>query len=193
MGVNKVRLTGGEPLVRRDLHRLVAGIAEIPGIQDIGMTTNGILLGRAGPGPVRRRPAADQHQPRCAQRGKVQTDHPPRRIRESHRGHSGGTRRRVRSREGQRRLGAGHDRRRDRSVRPFRRETGVEVRFIEFMPLDAGNAWEREQGAVRAAKSSSSSRTTFGRWFRSTIRPAAPRPPSSNSTMASGASVSSPR
>src|SRR4051794_30477422 len=44
MGVNKVRLTGGEPLVRRDLHRLVEGIVEIPGIRDVGLTTNGILL-----------------------------------------------------------------------------------------------------------------------------------------------------
>ena len=44
LGVNKVRLTGGEPLMRRDLPRLVRMIAAVPGIEDIGLTTNGILL-----------------------------------------------------------------------------------------------------------------------------------------------------
>ena len=43
LGVKKVRLTGGEPLVRRDLHRLVAMLAEIPGL-DLTLTTNGSLL-----------------------------------------------------------------------------------------------------------------------------------------------------
>ena len=42
-GVHKLRLTGGEPLVRRDLHRLVKMLAEIPGI-DLTLTTNGALL-----------------------------------------------------------------------------------------------------------------------------------------------------
>jgi cyclic pyranopterin phosphate synthase len=44
LGVDKIRLTGGEPLVRRDLPVLVEKIAAIPGIRDIGITTNGILL-----------------------------------------------------------------------------------------------------------------------------------------------------
>lgn len=44
LGINKVRLTGGEPLLRRDLPRLVAMLSTIPGIKDIGLTTNGILL-----------------------------------------------------------------------------------------------------------------------------------------------------
>lgn len=43
-GVRSVRLTGGEPLVRRDLHRLVAAIAAIDGIEDIALSTNGLLL-----------------------------------------------------------------------------------------------------------------------------------------------------
>src|SRR6476646_9104855 len=45
LGVNKLRLTGGEPLVRAELPRLVERLAAIPGIQDIALTTNGILLG----------------------------------------------------------------------------------------------------------------------------------------------------
>src|SRR5262249_45827408 len=40
----KVRLTGGEPLLRRDLHRLVGMLVGVPGIKDIGLTTNGLLL-----------------------------------------------------------------------------------------------------------------------------------------------------
>jgi cyclic pyranopterin phosphate synthase len=44
LGVDKIRLTGGEPLVRRDLHLLVEKIAGIREIKDIGVTTNGILL-----------------------------------------------------------------------------------------------------------------------------------------------------
>jgi cyclic pyranopterin phosphate synthase len=44
IGVRSIRLTGGEPLVRRDLARLVARIASIPGIDDIALSTNGLLL-----------------------------------------------------------------------------------------------------------------------------------------------------
>ncbi len=46
LGVRKVRLTGGEPLVRRDLDRLVGQLARIEGIRDIALTTNGSLLTR---------------------------------------------------------------------------------------------------------------------------------------------------
>ncbi|MBV9124181.1 MAG: GTP 3',8-cyclase MoaA, partial [Planctomycetes bacterium] len=44
LGIDKVRLTGGEPLMRRDLPRLVRMLCGITGIRDVGMTTNGILL-----------------------------------------------------------------------------------------------------------------------------------------------------
>ena len=46
LGVRKLRLTGGEPLMRRDLERLVEMLAGIDGIDDIAMTTNGSLLSR---------------------------------------------------------------------------------------------------------------------------------------------------
>jgi cyclic pyranopterin phosphate synthase len=50
MGVDEVRLTGGEPLVRRDMPRLVELLAAIPGVRDLSLTTNGVLLDRlAGP------------------------------------------------------------------------------------------------------------------------------------------------
>jgi cyclic pyranopterin phosphate synthase len=44
LGVDKVRLTGGEPLLRRDIDRLVAMIAKKPAIEDLALTTNGVLL-----------------------------------------------------------------------------------------------------------------------------------------------------
>jgi cyclic pyranopterin phosphate synthase len=43
-GVEKLRITGGEPLVRRDLHTLIAQLHEIPGLKDLTLTTNGSLL-----------------------------------------------------------------------------------------------------------------------------------------------------
>jgi cyclic pyranopterin phosphate synthase len=50
MGVSEVRLTGGEPLVRRDVTTLVGMLARIPGVDDLSLTTNGVLLDRlAGP------------------------------------------------------------------------------------------------------------------------------------------------
>ena len=44
LGVNKVRLTGGEPLVRRDLPELAGRLARLPGIEDLSLSTNAVLL-----------------------------------------------------------------------------------------------------------------------------------------------------
>ena len=44
LGVSKIRLTGGEPLMRKELHLLVQQISRIDGIHDIAMTTNGYFL-----------------------------------------------------------------------------------------------------------------------------------------------------
>ena len=46
LGVDEVRLTGGEPLVRRGLPELVGMLAQVQGVDDLSLTTNGILLGR---------------------------------------------------------------------------------------------------------------------------------------------------
>ena len=67
-GVRKLRLTGGEPLLRRDIERLIAMLAEIDGIDDIALTTNGSLLARKAQGAARRRPAPGHRQPRLARR-----------------------------------------------------------------------------------------------------------------------------
>src|SRR5829696_10456213 len=44
LGVDKIRLTGGEPLLRRDLPALVGMISEKAGLKDLALTTNGVLL-----------------------------------------------------------------------------------------------------------------------------------------------------
>jgi len=46
LGVTKLRVTGGEPLLRADLPALIAGLAALPGASDLALTTNGVLLPR---------------------------------------------------------------------------------------------------------------------------------------------------
>ncbi len=145
LGVNKIRLTGGEPLVRRDLPTLVQKLAAIGGIKDIGLTTNGILLADQAralydAGLRRMNVSLDALNPEkyeaFARRNEYdnviagikaaqEVGFDPVKINAvSVRGMS------------------------EEEVVPlgrFAREAGVEVRFIEFMPLDAENAWEREK------------------------------------------------
>jgi len=45
-GINKIRITGGEPLIRKNVVQLIQMIAEVNGIEDIGLTTNGVLLAK---------------------------------------------------------------------------------------------------------------------------------------------------
>ena len=143
LGVNKIRLTGGEPLVRRDLPRLIAMIAEVPGIDDIGLTTNGILLA----------PVAQDLWNAGLRRINVSLDTmDPETFFELTRrtGFEQVIEGILAAKE------AGFQPVKinaiaikgvtERSVAPlarFAREHGLELRFIEYMPLDAGNLWER--------------------------------------------------
>ena len=52
LGLSKIKLTGGEPLVRRGMDRLIADIKAIPGIRCVTLTTNGVLLAQQLPGLV---------------------------------------------------------------------------------------------------------------------------------------------
>ena len=45
LGIARIKLTGGEPLMRKDLPEIVSGIAALPGLRDLSLTTNGLLLG----------------------------------------------------------------------------------------------------------------------------------------------------
>jgi GTP 3',8-cyclase len=49
LGISKVRITGGEPLVRRGIHEFLEALGEIEGISDISLTTNGVLLAESIP------------------------------------------------------------------------------------------------------------------------------------------------
>lgn len=145
LGVRKIRITGGEPLVRRDLPVLVEKIAAIDGIADIGMTTNGLLL-------------ADQAQALWdagLRRLNVSLDAlDPRKFEEITR--RPGYEQVLEGIEAAKAVGFDPIKVNAVSIRGmtedeivpfgrFARESGVEVRFIEFMPLDADNAWEREK------------------------------------------------
>ena len=59
LGVRKIRLTGGEPLIRRDILKLVGSLASLPGLDELTMTSNGVMLPNHGPAIKRRRPVAD--------------------------------------------------------------------------------------------------------------------------------------
>lgn len=143
LGINKLRLTGGEPLVRKDLHRLVEKLAVIPGIKDIGLTTNGILFGEQ----------AQQLFDAGLRRVNISLDAlDAERFQQITRRE--GYEKVVESIHIAKRVGFDPVKVNAVSVRGmtedqivpfghFARETGVEIRFIEFMPLDADNAWER--------------------------------------------------
>jgi GTP 3',8-cyclase len=72
LGIDKVRLTGGEPLLRRGLAELVRQIVAIPGVRDLGLTTNGLLLGA-----VPRRTPSIERQPRHVGPDPLPPDRPP--------------------------------------------------------------------------------------------------------------------
>jgi cyclic pyranopterin phosphate synthase len=146
MGVHDVRLTGGEPLVRRDLWRLVEQLSAIEDVHDLSLTTNGYLLTRQVDDLVRaglRRLnvsldslAADRFFQLTRRDSLAQVlegleaaqRHPELRPIKVN-------------------VVALRDFTEDEVVRfaEFARQHPYEVRFIEFMPLDADHAWTREK------------------------------------------------
>jgi len=143
LGINKLRLTGGEPLVRRELSNLVAKLALIPGIEDIGLTTNGILLAEQ---------ASDLYAAGL-RRINISLDAlTPEKFKEFTR--RSGFEKVIEGIHAAKQVGFEPVKVNAVSVRGltedeivpfghFARDTGVDVRFIEYMPLDADNAWER--------------------------------------------------
>src|SRR5436190_5018379 len=155
MGVNEIRLTGGEPLVRRDLPQLVEMIAATPGVDDLSLTTNGVLLdGLAAPlvqaglrrinvsldslshvrfAEITRRDALDR-----VLAGLEEAEHYPelRPIKVNCVAIRGFTEEEV------------------PALAELARRKPYVVRFIEFMPLDADQAWRGDDvltgGEIRA-------------------------------------------
>jgi cyclic pyranopterin phosphate synthase len=143
LGVDKVRLTGGEPLLRAELPKLAAMIVAVPGIADVGLTTNGLLL-------------AKQAEPLWAaglRRLNVSLDTlDPGRFRELAR--RDGVEQVVAGLMEAKRVGfrvkvnavavrgfIDHD---AVPLARFCRDHGFELRFIEYMPIGA-DAWERDK------------------------------------------------
>ncbi len=145
LGVTKIRLTGGEPLVRKDLPSLVAALHKIPGIRDIAMTTNGVLL-------------ADQAQALYdagLRRLNVHLDTLDRQrfLQITRRDDFG---RVMAGLERVQALGFGPIKLNVVAVKNliepdivpmarFGREHGIEIRYIEFMPLDHQSIWDRSR------------------------------------------------
>jgi GTP 3',8-cyclase len=145
LGVNKLRVTGGEPLVRRDLPALIGRLARIPGIRDLALTTNGVLL------PELAAPLYDAG----LRRINVHID-----TLDRARFHQ------ITRRDDLDKVLAGLDACKrlgfsriklnavavKNLVEPdivplarYARENGFEVRYIEFMPLDSQNLWDRSK------------------------------------------------
>jgi len=156
LGVEDVRLTGGEPLARREFPHLASMLAGISGIRDLSLTTNGYLLERdagalAAAGIQRVNVSIDSLQrdrffqitrrdalPQVLRGLRAIADQPSiRRVKVNALGIRDFT---------------------EEEILPFcdlARSTGIQVRFIEFMPLDADRAWSRDQvltgGEIRRA------------------------------------------
>jgi GTP 3',8-cyclase len=144
LGITKLRVTGGEPLVRRDLPVLIRRLAAIPEIRDLALTTNGVLL------PEFAAPLYEAGLRRINVH--LDTLDRERFLRITRRDDLG---RVLAGLDEAKRLGyriklnavAVKD-----LVEPdivplarFARENGFELRYIEFMPLDAQNIWDRSK------------------------------------------------
>jgi cyclic pyranopterin phosphate synthase len=144
-GINKIRLTGGEPLLRRDLSHLIARIVAIPGIHDVALTTNAVVL--------------EKHAQALWDAGLRRLNiHLDTLDRERFK--------RITRRDDLPRVLAGIDAAVTVGFRKIKlnivavknlvepdvlpmarycRERGFEPRYIEFMPLDAQSIWDREK------------------------------------------------
>jgi GTP 3',8-cyclase len=142
LGVTKLRLTGGEPLVRKDLPVLVRKLAAIPGIRDLALTTNGVLLAQQ----------AEALYEAGLRRLNVHLDTLDRErfLRITRRNELDKV---LEGIEVAQRIGFGLKINAvavKNLIEPdlvplalYGRERGIEIRFIEFMPLDSQGIWKR--------------------------------------------------
>jgi cyclic pyranopterin phosphate synthase len=146
MGVTDLRLTGGEPLVRREFPRLVSMLARVPGIEDLSLTTNGYLLERdadalVDAGITRVNVSIDSLQKdRFFQI--TRRDSLPQVLRglEAIARHE-----RVWPVKVNAVAMRGFTEEEAIPFAEFARTTSFQVRFIEFMPLDGDHAWSQDQ------------------------------------------------
>ena len=145
LGIRKLRITGGEPLVRRDLDRLIAKLSTLPGVEDLALTTNGVLLAdlaeslyAAG---LRRLNVHLDTLDRERFRSITRRDDLPRVLAGIDAAHRAGFRSIKINAVAVKDLV-------EPDIVPLVRygfEHGIEIRFIEFMPLDAQGLWQRDR------------------------------------------------
>ncbi len=146
MGVTDLRLTGGEPLVRREFPRLVAMLAAVPGIEDLSLTTNGYLLERQADALVEAGITRVNVSIDSLQRDRffqiTRRDSLPQVLRglEAIARHE-----RVRPIKVNAVAMRGFTEEEALPFAEFARSTSFQVRFIEFMPLDGDHAWSPDQ------------------------------------------------
>ncbi|HUB80383.1 MAG TPA: GTP 3',8-cyclase MoaA [Bryobacteraceae bacterium] len=144
LGITKLRVTGGEPLVRRDLPVLIRNLAAIPGVRDLALTTNGVLL------PELAAPLYEAGLRRInihldtLDRGRFEhitrRDDLPKVLTGLARVKELGYRVKLNAVAVKNLV--------EPDIVPlarFAREHGFEVRYIEFMPLDAQGIWDRSK------------------------------------------------
>ena len=146
MGVTDVRLTGGEPLVRREFPRLVAMLAKVDGVEDLSLTTNGYLLERDAAALVEAGIDRVNVSIDSLQRDRffeiTRRDSLPQVLRglDALASHPEVHPIKVNA-------VAMRDFTEQEAIpfAEFARSTAFQVRFIEFMPLDADHAWSADQ------------------------------------------------
>ena len=145
LGIRTIRLTGGEPLMRRDLATLVGKLVAVPGIEDVAITTNGLLLEEQAEGLFRA----------GLSRLNVSLDSLREDVFEKI-ARRGGLDRVLAGLAAARRAGFRSIRVNAVSIRglteeeivplaEFCRREAFHLRFIEFMPLDAEEGWSKRQ------------------------------------------------
>jgi cyclic pyranopterin phosphate synthase len=146
MGVHDVRLTGGEPLVRRDLPRLIRMLAQVPQITDLSLTTNGYLLERDAEALVRAGVSRFNVSVDSLQRDRfyamTRRDALPQVLRGLERLASFPEAHPIKLNAVALRGFTEHEL---PAFVALAREQPYEVRFIEFMPLDGDRQWNGEQ------------------------------------------------
>ena len=146
MGVTDLRLTGGEPLVRRDFPRLLGMLAAVPGVEDLALTTNGYLLERDAEALVRAGLRRVNVSIDSLQRDRffqmTRRDSLPQVLR----GLEAIARfPEVRPIKVNAVALRGFTEEEALPFAEFARSTSFQVRFIEFMPLDGDHAWTQDQ------------------------------------------------